>query len=260
MTDRRPLAVIQRALVRALPDRVVFPLVEWRHGLQEPELRHLDDFVEPGRTCVDVGAWMGPWTRALARRSRVVHAVEPQPGLARFLRKVAPGNVRVHEAAVGREPGTATLVVDRRPGRDQLARLDHATVEGIPPEHRMEHEVRVIRLDDLSLEDVAFVKIDVEGRELDALAGATGLLSTERPAVLVEVEQRHIAHPITDVFDVLAQHGLDGWFLVDGTWLPIERFDLQAHQLDHLEDPAAAGYLNNFLFLPRGAAPGRRRS
>src|SRR5690554_5463689 len=97
MAESSLMTGVQRALVRRLPAGVVFPLVEWRHSRQEPELRAIDAFVPSGRVAIDVGAWMGPWTRALARRCSTVHAIEPQPQLAGFLRKVVPPNVVVHE-------------------------------------------------------------------------------------------------------------------------------------------------------------------
>lgn len=256
MAPSSPLPSLQRALVRALPDRVVFPLVQWGHGRQEPELRRLADFVPAGGTAVDVGAWMGPWTRALAARCDAVHAIEPQPALAAFLRRVAPPNVTVHEAAVGAEPGEATLVVDPRPGRDQLARLGQDTVEGIEPRHRVEHRVRVVTLDALGLEEVGFVKIDVEGHELEALRGAGALLAASRPVVLLEAEQRHLEGPLADVFEAVSRHGLDGWFLLDGSWHPIDQFDLDAHQMAHAATPKARAYVNNFVFTP-GRRPGR---
>ncbi|MGK2950403.1 MAG: FkbM family methyltransferase [Acidimicrobiales bacterium] len=262
LDDRDPMAPssllssLQRTLVRALPDRVVFPLVQWRHGHQEPELRHLADFVPVGGTAVDVGAWMGPWTRALASRSDAVHAIEPQPALAAFLRRVAPSNVTVHEAAAGDEPGEATLVVDARPGRDQLARLGQETVEGVDPQHRVEHRVRVVTLDELELQDVRFVKIDVEGHELAALEGAAGLLAAARPVVLLEAEQRHLTGPLADVFEVVSRHGLDGWFLLDGSWRPLDDFDVEAHQVALAATPKARAYVNNFVFTP-GHRPGR---
>jgi FkbM family methyltransferase len=258
-----PLTSLQRGLVRALPDRVVYPLTEWRHGHQEPELRQLAELAPLGRVSVDVGAWMGPWTRALARRSSHVHAFEPQPGLAAFLRRVAAPNVTVHEAAVGTAKGAATLVTDDRPGRDALARLGQDTVEGIDPAHRIERQVEVVALDDLALEDVGFVKIDVEGHELEALAGAEGLLRTQRPTLVLEAEQRHIEHPLSDVFAAVTTHGYHGWFLFDRRWLPLDRFDVMGHQLALVDTPTAASYVNNFIFTvdarPPGASTGPRR-
>ena len=152
------------------------------------------------------------------------------PGLAAFLRCVVASNVTVHEAAVGAIPGTATLVTDDRPGRDALARLGQDTVEGIDPAHRVEREVEVIALDDLDLDDVGFVKIDVEGHELEALAGAERLLGAQRPTVVLEAEQRHIDHPISDVFAAVTDARLPRLVPVRPSLAPARSVRRHGHQ------------------------------
>jgi hypothetical protein len=46
--------------------------------------------------------------------------------------------------------------------------------------------VQAIAIDTLKLPRIDFIKIDVEGMELDALAGAAESIAQHRPAVLVE--------------------------------------------------------------------------
>jgi FkbM family methyltransferase len=242
---------VQQLLVRRLPSRWVYALAEARHGRQEPELRRLDDYVPEGRAAVDVGAWLGPWTRALSRRASHVHAFEPQPRLAAHLAKVVAANVTVHEAAVGAEAGSALLAVDDGPGRDALAHL-------VPEPSAAALTVRQVRLDDLDLDDVGFVKIDVEGHELGVLQGAEALLRRCRPSLLVEVEQRHLPGPITEVFDWTAGRGWTGWFLRAGTWRPLATFDLERDQLQWVERLPTPAYVNNFLFLPTSVPPSSR--
>ena len=54
-----------------------------------------------------------------------------------------------------------------------------------------EIEVPRITLDSLGQDAVGFIKIDVEGHEVDVLAGAREILRRDRPAILVEAEERH---------------------------------------------------------------------
>lgn len=52
--------------------------------------------------------------------------------------------------------------------------------------------VRTMRIDDAAFDaPVSFVKIDVEGHELEALRGAEGLIGRDRPDMLVEVDDRN---------------------------------------------------------------------
>ncbi|MGD1804247.1 FkbM family methyltransferase [Dapis sp. BLCC M126] len=53
-------------------------------------------------------------------------------------------------------------------------------------------EVVVVTLDELISEKVDFIKVDVQGKEIDALAGSKNLISSYQPDMLVEVAKNHI--------------------------------------------------------------------
>ncbi|MCL2930958.1 MAG: protein arginine N-methyltransferase [Trichodesmium sp. MAG_R03] len=53
-------------------------------------------------------------------------------------------------------------------------------------------EVVVVSLDELIKEKVDFIKVDVQGTEIEALAGAKNLISSYQPDMLVEVAKSHI--------------------------------------------------------------------
>lgn len=244
------MAVVNRVL-NALPSTLVRAAVHRLWPLQEPELSRLDDYLPQGRTAVDVGAWWGPWSAALAKRCPEVHSFEPQPHLAARLRDWAPDHVHVHQAGVGAEPGTATLTrPDALPGTDGLATLrpDAAHVDGSTESL----EVDVVTIDSCSISNVGFIKVDVEGLELAALFGAIQTIEADHPRLMIEIEQRHLDVPIADVFHWLGQRGYRGWFLRgtarSSTWHRLDEFDVQADQLDHVNRPKSAEYINAFLF------------
>jgi len=247
------VAVVNRVL-NALPPAVVRAAVHRFWPLQEPELNRLDDYLPHNKTAVDIGAWWGPWTAALAKRCPQVHSFEPQPQLATRLRDWAPAHVQVHEVGVGAEPGTATLTrPDALPGTDGLASLrPGAGAETVEQVESL--SVEVVTVDSCRLRNVGFMKIDVEGLELAVLSGATETISRDRPQLMIEIEQRHLDHPIDDVFDWPVRHNYEGWFL-RGTarkshWHRLDEFDVAADQIQHVDHPKRAGYINGFLFVP----------
>jgi len=234
----------------------------------EPELARLGDLCPPGCvTAVDVGGWYGPWTHRLSGRARRVVTVEPVPHLARLLTAGAPGNVRVVHAAASDRSGTARLWLphgdrgDR--GVSSLVRRDiHAHAVDVP----------CLTLDSLDLDDVGFIKIDVDGSELAVLRGADTLLTRDRPALFIELETR--IQPVTPVISHLAERGYEGWVLPGDAWLPLASFDLETHQegTSHVASqgllrrvlPFRGGryvrYVNSVLFLPGGRRPGERHT
>lgn len=51
----------------------------------------------------------------------------------------------------------------------------------------IEKDVQVKRLDDFGIADVDFIKIDVEGHELEVLKGGAATIERYRPVLLMEV-------------------------------------------------------------------------
>lgn len=229
------MAVLPRPLVRAAIHRF------WKY--QEPELRQLDDYLDHARTAVDVGAWWGPWTASLAARCPQVHSFEPQPQLASQLRSWVPPHVVVHENAVSDSDTELVLSrPDARPGTDGLATL---RTGGGPDQV----QVQVRTIDGCDLDNVGFIKIDVEGFELAALRGAEQTLLRDWPRLMIEIEQRHLDCPIDEVFDWLHLRSYRGWFLRGNSWATLDQFDVAADQTAHLKNPKHRDYINAFLFV-----------
>jgi FkbM family methyltransferase len=127
-------------------------------------------FVRPGSLVFDVGANVGDVTAVLLDIAAHPVAVEPNPELAKALRRRY--RVPVECAAVGAEEGEADMHLGRDPG--------HSTVSERWHELHMERwsetiEVPVTTLDRL-IERYGmpqYVKIDVEGYEPQVLCGLT---------------------------------------------------------------------------------------
>ena len=158
--------------------------------------RFLRQFITRGMTVFDIGANRGVMAeRFLELGAGRVVAVEPHPGLAATIRRRYP-RVHVVEAAIGREPGTATLHV----GRDDL----HSTISGEWAEKvsdRFEEtlSVPVVTLAELLGEHgkPGFVKVDVEGYEdaaLSTLAEPVAALSFEYQCSSLAIAERCLAH------------------------------------------------------------------
>lgn len=167
-------------------------VVYWRPGRQRGLRRLYAPFVGPGDLVFDVGAHVGDRTAAFAALGAHVVALEPQPGIVRWLRRLVGRNPRVtvRAEAVGARPGVELLAVSRRtPTVSTLSEPWRTGVaEGHPGFGRVRWdesvEVPVVTLDQLvdtyGVPD--FCKIDVEGYEAEVLAGLTRPL----PALSIE--------------------------------------------------------------------------
>ena len=110
-----------------------------------------------------------------------------------------------------------------------------------------------MRLDDeVGGRRVDLVKIDVEGHEMSVLRGASVTLRKYLPAMLIEIEQRHLDCPIKDVFAEIDDIGYVLYFIDGAALRPISEFDLEKHQLSSVAQQVFTpfsmpeGYVHNF--------------
>lgn len=225
----------------------------------EPEMRLLSSMVSAGEMACDIGANRGIYTFWLLRYGARVVAFEPNPRLVevmkrRFAAAVGDGRLRLVGCALSDSEGAAVLHVPI--GSAALATIEtaaigqlHSAVETIGVPRR--------RLDDCLAEEVAFIKIDVEGHEDAVLGGGMALVSRCKPSLLIEAEERHRPGAVSALRHRLEPLGYEGFFLDGGMMRPVAAFDPGRDQ-----DPGAlneAGthrregrsYINNFIFVAR---------
>src|SRR5687768_14536141 len=156
--------------------------------VQETFRRHL----APGAVVYDVGANVGFFSLLAARLvgpSGHVYAFEPAPANAATVRANAAVNgldrVTVLEVAVGAAPGRAALSV---PADASWAFLERYAPDRRPPE-TVDVEVAALDglVDDGALPPPQLVKVDVEGGELDVIAGMSRTLRRHRPVLVCEM-------------------------------------------------------------------------
>jgi FkbM family methyltransferase len=245
-------------LAASVPEQLLVRLISLAYRRFEPEIRRLDDVCGRGGTMVDIGGWYGPWTRRLRHRAGRVVVIEPTP-LHQVLRRTLPPPVEVIAAAASDGCGEAELWV---PPADAGAR-------GVSSLHRRDiHgesiKVPLVRLDDLGLSQVTFIKIDVDGHEVPVLRGAEAVIKADQPRLLIEVEQR--IQPVGDVIELMRGYGYRGWVRPGRSWVPVDRFPLTAHQARtaYVSERGLLAravwpwprYVNSVLFLPEGQLPG----
>jgi FkbM family methyltransferase len=206
----------------------------------EPELALLHEIVPAGRTAIDVGANRGYYSWALAGVVAKVEAFEPNPLLAGFARAKLARKARVHEVALSDHSGTATLYIPRSATGSSL----HITgnLGNVYSQARVDEvQVTVATLDSYNFRNVGFIKIDVEGSEMEVLAGARETIRRDRPNMLIELLAGIHGDYLTRIEQIQNEFDYDAAIVIGR-----QKFDAQLA----LAEMEARRKTSNILFTP----------
>lgn len=162
----------------------------YHYGEYNPdETEMILSLADKDKYCLDVGANIGVMAQALEANGFKCIAFEPQTEVFNVLCKNFKGES--HNCAVGATEGTVTL--------PKLYYSEKGNYGGVSVNTKSiygSYRVPLVSLDTMFPEggvdengkpvQVGFIKIDVEGFELEVLKGATKLIKRDRPILYVE--------------------------------------------------------------------------
>ena len=157
----------------------------------EDEIRFVRRWLRPGMQAVDVGASFGVYAVSMARavgRSGRLWAFEPTPTTADFLRRNLELNgcaqATVEQTAISDAEGPVPFASGVYSEWNAIAAAGAAADDAI--------QVNAVTLDRVAASagwgKVDFVKLDVEGHELEAIHGGADFLAENSPLLMFEIK------------------------------------------------------------------------
>lgn len=192
-------------------------------------------FVAPGDTVMDIGANVGALTLMMAQVANRGKVIAIEPGIATFNRLKANLDlnpalhdlVDAYQLGIADEPGTLYWQADANvPGNAGLFSQGGLAV-------RVESLDQFV--DQLSLERLNFVKIDVEGMELEVIKGGMEAIAKFRPLLYYETLEAFRINRGFDIynqiFSLLKDLGYQQFAIAKNAQL------FEVPNLDHLASP-----------------------
>lgn len=262
----RRLTPEKAIVVRGLSVKKVLKTLGWtlwpqhfaKQFLSEDKTAEIEEAVVPilldkAKDCVDVGANRGRYTVLMSLFSRQVHAFDPNPECIASLQSLAVPNVSIYPCALSSIQGVSEYFVAVQDGKQmsiwgtlERSVLDkHSEIDTL--------QVSKSTLDSLCDKRISFVKVDVEGHEIDVLQGGRKLISEQQPVFLVEAEERHREGAVQQVKEFFEKYNYQCFFLLDRKVLPFTEFNQEYQNPDTLKQQIPRSqirYINNFIFIP----------
>lgn len=172
-----------------------------KQGLEWEEHIHnqFRKYTRPGSIALDIGGHIGTHTLNLSRlvgETGKVYVFEPQAkmfcelAINMHLNKVS--NVHMFHNALGSEEKWVEMYTPDEEWKKQfgkdLVNEGHGTVTELP-ENFTGDRVKVIRLDDLHLNNISLIKMDVEEYEMHVIQGGMETIRRNMPVMIIEIFQ-----------------------------------------------------------------------
>ena len=173
----------REVLTKLMTFRISYDLDALEGFRQAEDAQYFEPFIDytaGAPVFVDVGGFDGFTTKEFIRQApnyTAVHVFEPEEGNQNTCKAVLDGiaNITLHPYGAGAE--------------DAVLRFSASGSTSAISEDG-ELEVQIGRIDDLVCDAPTFIKMDIEGAELDALDGARRVISDHHPALAICVYHR----------------------------------------------------------------------
>lgn len=215
----------------------------------EDEIKLVKDFIKPGTDSIDVGVYRGVYSYEMSKYSKKVHSFEPNPIIFKYINKNLKKfikNIVLHNYALSNESKSIDLKVPIRDANyskenyEEYYQMGRATIHNKNNFGDYENfKINSKRIDEFNFDnEISFIKIDVEGHELEVIEGAKKTIEENKPTLLVEIEEKHSRKKVSESIKYINSLGYNSFYF--------DKSNLKkTSDLDNLN------LFNNFIFLSK---------
>ena len=218
------------------------------NNLDENEIKLVKNFIKPGTDSIDVGVYRGVYSYEMSKYSNIVHAFEPNPIIFDDLRDnliKLKKNINLYNFALSDKSSKINLKVPirnknfKKENYEEYYKMGRATIHNENNMREFENvEIFSKKLDEINFKNqISFIKIDVEGHEIEVINGAIQTINRFKPNLLVEIEKKYTQKNISESLNYIISLGYNS-FVYQNDLL---KNTLEISELDSY---------NNYIFIP----------
>jgi len=215
----------------------------------EHEINLVKKFIKSGTDSIDVGVYRGVYSYEMSKYSEKVHSFEPNPIIFKYINKNLKKfikNIHLYNFALSNQNKTINLKIPIRNSNsnkeifEEYYEMGKATIHNENNFENYENfEIQTKKIDELNFDNkISFIKIDVEGHELEVIEGAKNTIKRDKPVLLVEIEKQYTKKEVAESINFINSLGYKSYFF--------NKKDLKSTtELNNLD------LFNNFIFFPK---------
>ena len=214
----------------------------------ENEIDLLKRFIKPGTDSIDVGVYRGVYSYEMSKYSKKVHSFEPNPLIFKYINKnlkKISNNIDLYNFALSNENKVSNLRIPIRNKKINKENYEEHYLMGRATVHELNNfqnyekfEITLKKIDDFNFDnEISFMKIDVEGHEMEVIEGGKLFIKKNKPVLLVEIEERHSKKNIHHSIDYINGLGYNSYFYDE-------------NNLKKTSELKNMKLFTNFIFLP----------
>ncbi len=215
----------------------------------EQEINLVKKFIKSGTDSIDVGVYRGVYSYEMSKYSEKVHSFEPNPIIFKYINKNLKKfikNIHLYNFALSNQNKTMNLKIPIRNSNsnkeifEEYYEMGKATIHNENNFENYENfEIQTKKIDELNFDNkISFIKIDVEGHELEVIEGAKNTIKRDKPVLLVEIEKQYTKKEVAESINFINSLGYKSYFF--------NKKDLKSTtELNNLD------LFNNFIFFPK---------
>lgn len=172
--------------------------------------------------CFDVGANIGNHSLEFAKHFEHVYSFEPNPYVYDLLNINASLTNNIITKKIGLSNSQRTVKIQKNKYETNLGSTK--IEEKALLESKDFYEFKLMKLDQFvksnKIKDIDYIKIDIEGHELECIMGAEHTLRSFSPILTIEILKVDIFEGKTNAIKLLKEYGYKFFYeLVDSSWL-----------------------------------------
>lgn len=227
----------------------------YKNKLDRGEINYLLNNVNKDEIIFDIGAHKGGYLYFFKKKvgkKGQIYACEPQSILFNYLEQLKSTfnwkNVKIENIALSDTISNVKLYIPKNK-KDKDSSPGATILESnIKTKQFKTEEVNTDTIDNYCKTNNLipnFIKVDVEGNELNVLKGAFNTLKNYKPKLIVGIEERHIGRELVmETIDYMQKLNYKVYFINDTEKVSFDNFDFDIHQ----NKSSNNYYCNNFIF------------